>query len=262
MRTSFLLFFILIGFTCLSQEKFYAYRSDWSNTTDMKEAKYIMHVKKEDTSFVCRYYYLTGPMIRMESFSDESLTIPMGRFAWYNINGRLDSTGLVYEGRKHKTWMYITHPDSSSITLSEYYDNGILQERTDHINRKKTYTDGSVVHFDSIKSDSPAVTVQVEASFPKGLAGWKKYLEKNLKTPDRFMDIVNDNGRATIVVAFMVDTDGSIADAFLWNSFEWSVDMEALRVIQTGPKWEPATQNGRKVKYRQKQSITFIVRGG
>jgi hypothetical protein len=221
-------------------------------------------VVKEDSIYVCRYYNLYGPMIKMESYSDEALTIPMGRFVWYSDKGRLDSTGFVFEGKKDGSWNYITHPDSTNMTMSENYDKGKFQWRIDRINKRTTYRDGRVVPFDTTTINDTSkgfITVQKEAVFPKGISAWKKYLEKNLRTPDRFETLAKGNARATIVIAFTVDTDGSISDVYLWNSVEWSVDKEAQRVIRNGPKWEPATQNGKKVPYRQKQSITFVVMG-
>lgn len=263
MRISLAIILTLSISTVFSQEKFYAYLEDWSNTTNMKKARYFMHVVKEDTAYVCRYYNIYGPMIKMEAYSDEALTTPTGRFAWYNEKGKLDSTGFVFEGKKDKYWHYFTHPDSSNATVMEKYEKGKFQWRQDYLNKRTIYSDGRIVPFDTSTVNDTSksiITVQVEASFPKGLTGWRKYLERNLKTPDRFMDIIK-NGRATTVVSFTVDVDGTISDVHLDRSVEWSVDTEAQRVIKSGPKWEPATQNGRKVKYRQRQSITFVVQG-
>jgi periplasmic protein TonB len=257
---------LLLIFTCRSgfaQEHFYAYKEDWSSTTDLKEATYFMNVVKEDTSYVCRYYSVTGPMIKLESYSDEALTIPLGRFAWYNEKGRLDSTGFILgNGRKDRTWLYFTHPDSSNATVIESYDNGKFLWREDVLNKRTVYKDGSVVSFDDREKKDAAksfVSIQVEARFPNGIPGWRKYLEKTLEIPARYIQIVNGNGKATVTVAFNVDTDGSIRDVFLYKSVEWSVDTEAQRVIKKGPKWQPATQDGKKVIFRQIQSITFSV---
>ncbi len=39
-------------------------------------------------------------MIRCETYRDNELQIPHGRFAWYNNSGHIDSTGLVSFGKK------------------------------------------------------------------------------------------------------------------------------------------------------------------
>jgi protein TonB len=59
----------------------------------------------------------------------------------------------------------------------------------------------------------------------------------------------------------LVDTSGNITEVKVENPeyVHPKVGAEAVRVIQQGPKWLPATINGGKVIYRQKQSITFMV---
>jgi protein TonB len=243
-----------------SQDRFYAYKQDWSNTTDLKEAVYFMHVVKEDSSYVCRYYNFTGPMIKMESFRDPDLSIPQGRFAWYNAKGKLDSTGFIVEnGRKDGTWLYFTQPDSPNATIIERFDNGKFQSRQEVLNKRTVYKDGRIVTYEQEEKADTGLVVQVEAAFPGGMMGWKRYLEKSLNIPERFEQIVRGNGRATVVVAFKVDKTGSISDVYLHKSVEWSADTEAQRVIKKGPKWIPATQDGKNVPFRQRQSITIVV---
>ena len=100
--------------------------------------------------------------------------------------------------------------------------------------------------------------MQVEAKFPGGQAAWTKFLERNLnnQTPA-------DNGAApgnyTVTVSFLVDKEGNISQVQALTDPGYGCAQEAVRVIQKGPKWEPAIQNGRKVIYRQKQNITFQV---
>jgi periplasmic protein TonB len=110
---------------------------------------------------------------------------------------------------------------------------------------------------DSSKSDD-YIKVEVEASFPGGLKEWKKYLEKNLRaeTP------VNNNakrGRYLVVVQFIVDVDGKISNVTALTNFGYGMENEVKRVIQNGPNWVPATQDGKIVKAYRKQPITFII---
>ncbi|MES2374800.1 MAG: energy transducer TonB [Bacteroidota bacterium] len=102
------------------------------------------------------------------------------------------------------------------------------------------------------------VTVQRQAEFPGGLAGWKKYLEGHLNR-----DLPSDNGAPpgdyTVIVSFVVDRTGAISDVRAENDPGYGTKAEAIKVIQKGPNWTPAEQNGHKVIYRQKQNITFRV---
>lgn len=116
-----------------------------------------------------------------------------------------------------------------------------------------------VIQVDSFTS------VQVEAYFPGGLSAWRRYLEQNLKTElgSKYIKIPKGqkSARQTVVVSFVVDVDGSISDVKADNENEVhpKIAAESVRVIRSGPNWVPAQLNGKKVKYRQKQTITWVV---
>ena len=66
-------------------------------------------------------------------------------------------------------------------------------------------------------------------------------------------------GKYTVFVTFIVAKDGAISDVQAENDPGYGTKAEAVRVIQKGPAWKPAVQNGRNVIYRHKQGITFVV---
>lgn len=107
--------------------------------------------------------------------------------------------------------------------------------------------------------------VQQEARFPGGLPAWRKYLEQNLNVDLADSCIVIPKGRKsarqTVVVSFKVDKTGKITDVKAENASEVHPRLaaEAVRVIKNGPDWLPAEQDGKKVIYRQRQSITWVV---
>ena len=106
--------------------------------------------------------------------------------------------------------------------------------------------------------DKEFKTVQIMAKFPGGNEAWQNYLKRNLRS-----ETPSDNGAATgnytVIVSFLVDKTGSISEVKADNDPGYGTAAEAVRVIQRGPAWTPAVQNGRNVIYRQKQSITFQV---
>jgi protein TonB len=59
----------------------------------------------------------------------------------------------------------------------------------------------------------------------------------------------------------VVDKEGNISDLRALTNHGYGMEQEAVRVIQKGPKWTPAQQNGRHVKAYRKQPITFQVTG-
>jgi protein TonB len=117
-----------------------------------------------------------------------------------------------------------------------------------------------VVEAPKVEEDYDKVftVVQIAAEFPGGLPAWSKYLERNL---NRDLPVENGAppGKYTVIVSFIVSKTGDISEVAAENDPGYGTKAEAVRVIQKGPKWKPAVQNGRQVIYRHKQSITFVV---
>ena len=123
------------------------------------------------------------------------------------------------------------------------------------VESKSTATEAPKVEKDI---DKPFTVVQIQAQFPGGVDAWRRYLERNLNK-----DIPTENGAPpadyTITVSFIVDRTGAISDVRAENDPGYGTKAEAIRVIQKGPNWKPAIQNGMEVIYRQKQNITFRI---
>lgn len=102
--------------------------------------------------------------------------------------------------------------------------------------------------------------VEIEASYPGGDGKWRQYLTNNLNAN---VPVENQapEGTYTTVVQFVVDKEGNISDVRALTNHGYGMEQEAVRVIQKGPKWIPAQQNGRYVKAYRKQPITFQVTG-
>jgi len=100
--------------------------------------------------------------------------------------------------------------------------------------------------------------VEVEAAFPGGDKGWRDYLIKNLiaSTP---VDEGWKAGTYTVIVQFIVHTDGTISDVTTTNYEKSKTAQHCISIIQNGPNWLPAVQNGVKVNAYRKQPITFLI---
>lgn len=101
----------------------------------------------------------------------------------------------------------------------------------------------------------------VEAKFPGGNMEWKRYLEKNL---DANVPTVKDKAPAgvyTVKVQFIVTEIGEIQDvsAIQIPAGCPSCANEAVGLIKKGPKWEPATIDGKKAASQTVQFISFMV---
>lgn len=82
--------------------------------------------------------------------------------------------------------------------------------------------------------------VNVRASPADGWSNFKKYIKNNRHYPS---DTVQVKGRV-VVVDFEVTADGKPVNFKIIRSLGHSYDREAIRLIQEGPAWNPATRNG------------------
>ena len=96
--------------------------------------------------------------------------------------------------------------------------------------------------------------VEQAPQFPGGQAELMSWLGKNIRYPV----IAQENGiQGRVVCQFVVGSDGSVRDIKVVRSLDPSCDKEAVRVIQSMPKWIPGRQNGKAVSVRYTLPVTF-----
>ena len=90
--------------------------------------------------------------------------------------------------------------------------------------------------------------------FPGGQAALMKYLASNIKYPT----IAQENGtQGRVIVQFVVNRDGSIVDARVARSVDPYLDREALRVVNSMPKWKPGMQRNKPVRVLYTLPVMF-----
>jgi periplasmic protein TonB len=105
------------------------------------------------------------------------------------------------------------------------------------------------------QSEEIVEIVEVEAKFT---GNWKQFLEKNLN-PDVPVQNNAPEGRYSVVIRFVVDKEGNVSDITTLTNHGYGMEQETIRVLKKASKWEPAIQNGLKVKAYRKQVIVFEV---
>jgi len=102
--------------------------------------------------------------------------------------------------------------------------------------------------------DKVFTKVENEASFPGGLQAWTKYISKSIiDSIGRFTD--RDYG--TCVVRFIVNVDGKVSDVIATTMKGTELAKVSMYAIKHGPKWIPASQNGKPVAAYRLQPITL-----
>ena len=96
--------------------------------------------------------------------------------------------------------------------------------------------------------------VEQAPQFPGGQAELMSWLGKNIRYPV----IAQENGiQGRVICQFVVGSDGSVRDIKVVRSLDPSCDKEAVRVIQSMPKWIPGRQNGKAVSVRYTLPVMF-----
>lgn len=93
-------------------------------------------------------------------------------------------------------------------------------------------------------------------AFPGGESARMKYLRDNIIYPRTAKE---SNIQGPVFVAFVVERDGSITDVRLLRGIGGGCDEEALRVVQSMPKWTPGKQRGIPVRVEYSMSIKFVL---
>lgn len=92
--------------------------------------------------------------------------------------------------------------------------------------------------------------------FPGGELALRKYIANAIKYPV----IAQENGiQGKVYVQFVVDKDGGISDARIARGVDPSLDKEALRVVNSLPKWKPGKQRGKPVRVSYTVPINFVL---
>jgi N-acetylmuramoyl-L-alanine amidase len=96
--------------------------------------------------------------------------------------------------------------------------------------------------------------VETEASFPGGLQAWTKYISKAIRDS---IDKFSNRDYGTCVIRFIVNVDGKVSDVVATTMEGTELAKVSVNAVKHGPKWIPASQNGRPVAAYRLQPVTL-----
>lgn len=91
-------------------------------------------------------------------------------------------------------------------------------------------------------------TVEVMPQFPGNIMTW---IIENVKCPKD----ASENGM--VIVKFVIDHEGNVKNPQIVRSISTALDAEALRVVNSMPKWTPGTNGGKPVNVSYTIPIRF-----
>lgn len=108
------------------------------------------------------------------------------------------------------------------------------------------------------KKEEPAeetifAKVEIESTYPGGPAAWMRFLNKNLMR-NMPQDALDNGIQGRVEIQFIVDTLGNVSNI---EAISGPVELQqaVVNVIKKSGRWEPAIQNGRKVKSYKRQPV-------
>lgn len=152
-------------------------------------------------------------------------------------------------------------PPMEQPIIQEIPDEVKIEEKIDvnfDVDVKETTVIKEVVISEAVvveeKADAIFDVVETQPNPPGGMSGWNKYLSENLKYPTqaRRMGV-----EGTVIVVFVINTDGTIQDVEVLRGIGGGCDEEAVKIVKNAPKWEPGKQRGRAVRTRMRLPIRF-----
>lgn len=108
----------------------------------------------------------------------------------------------------------------------------------------------------TVGGDEVFYIVEEMPAFPGGNSALMSYLSKQVKYPV----VAQQNGiQGKVLVNFIVEIDGSVSNAKIAKAVDPVLDTEALRVVNSLPKWKPGKQGGKVVRVQYTVPINFVL---
>ena len=136
--------------------------------------------------------------------------------------------------------------DELEIEDSEADDETVIDVAPVIVAEEEEEEDASEVFF--IVEDMP--------EFPGGEIALRKYIGSAVKYPV----IAQENGiQGKVYVTFVVGKDGKVYNASIARGVDPSLNKEALRVVNSLPRWKPGKQRGKAVNVSYTVPINFVL---
>ena len=102
--------------------------------------------------------------------------------------------------------------------------------------------------------DAVFVVVEKSPEFPGGDDSLYAFIGRNIKYPEAAK---KNKIEGRVFVTFVIEKDGQVSSAKILRDIGSGCGEEALRVVNSMPKWKPGTQRGNPVRVQFNLPIMF-----
>ncbi len=201
------------------------------------------------------------------------LAIILGAFEYSQRDLQIDLAGMVDEVAVEEEMIPVTRqeeikppppppPPKMADVLNIVDDKTEITDELDLIdseadeNTEIEYQEVVVEEEEADDSNEVFLIVEQMPVFPGGDEALRKYLAQSVKYPV----IAQENGiQGRVFVSFVVNQKGEVTNVRVARPFDPNLDKEAVRVVQSMPKWAPGMQRGKAVKVSYTVPINFVL---
>ena len=215
---------------------------------DNKDGHFVYRYEDGKKQMDCHYRdnVLQGPLRewyssgQAESYQEFSGGLLDGEYTTWQENGNVKLKARYHKGEKHGNFQSF-YPNGQMLR-NDFFENGQLVEG--HC----FSAEGEPVEY------FPYVLMP---SFPGGQAALRRFVEKELKYPDK----ARKRGiEGAVIILFTVDEAGDVKDPRVVNG-DWEYfNAEALRVVSKFPQWLPGEVDGLPSPIQVSVPIEFRLR--
>lgn len=202
-----------------------------------------------------------------------TLGIVLAAFEWSTTDVKIDTSGMIEEAAVEEEIVPITRqeeikppppppPPKMSDIINIVDDDVELDDELDlqdtEADENTTYDYQQEIAVVEEEEEIQEVFFIVEEMpvFPGGEEALRKFIAQSVKYPV----IAQENGiEGRVFVSFVVNQKGEVTNVKVARPFDPNLDKEAVRVVQSMPKWSPGKQRGKAVKVSYTVPINFVL---
>jgi len=206
-----------------------------------------------------------------------ALAVVWGALEWTSSTSNIDDLQNTFEGEAEEEMINIeeqTPPEpepepqpQQQVVLSETLEIVEDDVVTEDVSLD-TEEDGKAVQIVDYKAavqeeevEEEAIPFQLVEKAPSFKGGDANTFSKWVATQLVYPDIAKENGiQGRVIVQFTVEKDGRVTNVKILRGVDPTLDKEAVRVINSSPKWEPGRQRDRTVKVTYTFPVIFQLR--
>lgn len=122
--------------------------------------------------------------------------------------------------------------------------------------RRKEQPTENIAETNPVTEEStPGTEAKIMDANPTGGYGaFNQYLAGNIQYPAAATE---NKVEGQVPIEFLVEEDGSLSNFSIKKPLGFGCDKEAIRLIKDGPKWNPATENGKAISKKVAVTVNF-----